>query len=312
MSCVRLTHSACNTREPINDPSDIYPDLNITVLPGLVARVGDEITISCVADKPRYQFSPGTRPKPPTRVIAAFDNAKFVNICRGNGGLTKCSLTVPLTMTGSNVSVACNAANDNGCRTLIVLVTVLEKKNVSTTASTSEGNRTTTDAPMAPEINVTTPQSGKNVTTELPKSATPVSTAGNLTSPVPTTVPTRNKGEIYKAILFYKLTRIWVYTVCANKKANFFRALCGHSIQGRNDGILTKQRTSKLWSLHSSKGTKSINSFGELNICKLIQKTCSQAVYEAQKLIYKVQNPVYKAHHPVYKAHKHVYKVNLN
>lgn len=172
LSFVSLTHSACNEEEPKNDPSDIYPDLNITVLPSLVARVGDILRIICVADKPRYVFMQGTRPKLPNRAFAVFDNGVIQKPCPRSGGRIKCVLNVPLTKMSNNVSVACSAANDDGCRTLTVFVTVLEKSNQSSSKLTL----------------VQSPSLTLNVLTSSPMKTMPLSSStanANFTSSIP-------------------------------------------------------------------------------------------------------------------------------
>jgi hypothetical protein len=109
--------------------SDRAPDLNITLSTGLVARVGDELIITCIADKPRYQFL-SSAPYPPTLVTAIFNGTLKIKRCDPNKGPTRCvqTLSVKLTKAGKNVAVLCHTKNDVDCRLKTILLTILERR----------------------------------------------------------------------------------------------------------------------------------------------------------------------------------------
>ena len=104
------------------------PDLNITLSPGLVARVGDELIITCTADRPRFRF-PTINPIRPIQV-SAFTPNKFTKICNSFKEPIDCVQTVSFTLTkaGENVPIGCRTQNSGGdCRTKVLFLTILER-----------------------------------------------------------------------------------------------------------------------------------------------------------------------------------------
>ncbi|CAB4044319.1 Hypothetical predicted protein, partial [Paramuricea clavata] len=99
---IRCAHAQCSRGEPNNEERDAsQPDLNITSS-GPVVRVGDELKITCIADRPRYQFQ-SIQPMPPIEVRSFFNGTEVNKICPGTGGRIECVHTVQLTKAGNNV-----------------------------------------------------------------------------------------------------------------------------------------------------------------------------------------------------------------
>ena len=111
--CIHCTNAAsCKTGEPTNVESDnTVPDLNITLSPGLVVRVGDKVTITCTADKPRFQFSTFQALRPTQ--VSVFTPEKITKSCNP---LNDCVQTTSITLTkaGKNFAIACRAQNSDG------------------------------------------------------------------------------------------------------------------------------------------------------------------------------------------------------
>lgn len=105
-----------------------------------MAYLGDQLNVTCIADKPRYQFS-GSRPLPPIQVTAFFDGDS--KICRVfNKQRASCVYNVKLSKTGSNFPASCRARNSAGeCRTKTLLLTVLERNSTGKYAIRAPHNR---------------------------------------------------------------------------------------------------------------------------------------------------------------------------
>jgi hypothetical protein len=105
------------------------PDLNITLSPGLVAFVGDEINITCTAGKPRYKFTTFIQ-DPPHQVSAIFNetSSKTENCDRSKGNCVQ-TMSIKLTKAENNVAVSCHSRNGGGdCRLKTLFLTILERR----------------------------------------------------------------------------------------------------------------------------------------------------------------------------------------
>lgn len=128
------SNASCKMGEP--KPGDLEPDLNMTVSPSNVVRLGEKINITCIAGKPRFPIDINIRPRDVTSVKIEIGDEEKICTLQNNQVIINCTYTTILNTTTKNMAI-CTAKIDGDCRYKITNITFTKKSSRSLIASTS-------------------------------------------------------------------------------------------------------------------------------------------------------------------------------